>query len=777
MKRSLDCHSKERSRRIVVAPVLGLLLAVAFAAGDGAGGRLGGGPSGGSGDGSGGGPSGDLGGGAVGRALAQAAGPDLALVDLVAAGVTSDPESFTFDGTLSARIMNIGEVGSGAAAPIVAFVDTDVDGRFDPGVDPVVGRAEVEPLGPAAEAVVEITVAGTGRFRDEPIHAVVDPDDTVGDARRSDNVRSAAEACTFLPPAGAFRPVVEWRWSGSSTLPDFDQVVMAPIVIDLDLDGIPEVVFSSFDRRDRDGRRAIVRAVRGDTGEELWASDPADGFLHGMAGLAAGDLDGDGRPEIVGVSQDGLHAIAFDAGGGVHWTSAELSLPISQAQPALADLDHDGRPEIIVSSVVLEHDGTECWAGPLGRGRNRYPPVPIVADLDGDGRPEIVAGHTAYRADGGVLWHRPDLADGFNAVADFDLDQRPEVVLVTEGRVSLLRGHDGATVWGPKYMPSPTSTNNGGPPVVADMDGDGRPEIGVAGGTHYVAFGADGTERWRARITDMTSNRTASSVFDFDGDGAAEVVMRDERNLWIFRGADGAVLWRMATPSATTVELPVIADVDADGNAEIVNVSNNFFVGGDTGVTVFGDADDHWVPTRPLWNQHSYHITNVADDGSIPRHETPGWAVANGYRINVAGGGRSDAAPDITAGGLGARTGADGVVLSARLGNAGALTTPSNLRVAFMRERPGDPALMLGVARVRDRLTPGQWTDVEITISDALEADDTIRVAADDDGPGVGASHECDEANNRHAARFEDLLATAGPTPSPERLLLPFTEK
>lgn len=772
MMRIHDHYPPSRNRRVAGAPALTLLLAIAVAAGDDAGGGTAGV---------------DPDGGSIGRVQAQAAGPDLAIVALVATGVTSDPQSFAFEGTLSARMSNVGAVGSGVAVPIVAFVDTDLDGRFDPGVDNIVGRAEVEPLGPAAEAEVEITVSGSGRFRDEPVHAIVDPDDVVGDARRSDNVGSAAEGCTFLPPTGVFRPVVEWRWSGSATLPDFDQVVMAPIVIDLDHDGIPEVVFSSFDRMDSDasGRRAVVRAIRGDSGAEVWTSDPSDGFLHGMAGLAAGDLDGDGRPEIVGVSQDGARAIAFDSDGRLHWTSPELSFRISQAQPALADLDHDGRPEIVVSSVVLNHDGTERWAGPLGQGRNRYPPVPIVADLDGDGRPEIVAGNTAYRADGGVLWHRPDLADGFNAVADFDLDQRPEVVLVTQGTISLLRSHDGTTIWGPMSMPAPTGTNNGGPPVVADMDGDGMPEIGVAGGTNYVAFGADGAERWRSEIVDVTSNRTASSVFDFDGDGAAEVVMRDERRLWIFRGADGAVLWSTETPSSTTVELPVIADVDADGNAEIVNVSNNFFILGDTGVTVYGDADDHWVPTRSLWNQHSYHITNVADGGTIPRYETPSWAVANGYRINIAGGGRSDASPDVTAGGLSVLLEGTGTILRARIGNAGSVTMPPNVRVAFSRERAGALPLLLGVARVRDRLAPGQWTDVEIAVSDALEADDTIIVSADDDGTGTGASHECDEANNRHAERYEEITSggdpiptpTAGPTPPTDRLLLPFSEK
>ncbi len=202
----------------------------------------------------------------------------------------------------------------------------------------------------------------------------------------------------------------------------------------------------------------------------------------------------------------------------------------------------------------------------------------------------------------------------------------------------------------------------------------------------------------------------------------------------------------------------------ADGNAEIVNVSNNFFIHGDTGVTVFGDADDHWVPTRAIWNQHSYHVTNVLDDGRIPRFETPSWVVQNGYRINVASGG-SDAAPDLTAGGLRKSEVDGGWLVSARIGNAGAVTTPPNIRIAFLHEPAGGSTEVLEVVRLRERLAPGRWADVEITIDTPIEADDVISVSADDDGTGSSANHECGEANNLHGERFGDL--TADPVPSP----------
>ena len=44
-----------------------------------------------------------------------------------------------------------------------------------------------------------------------------------------------------------------------------------------------------------------------------------------------------------------------------------------------------------------------------------------------------------------------------------------------------------------------------------------------------------------------------------------------------------------------------------------------------------------WTRTRRIWNQHSYHITNVNEDGSIPRVEQPHWLVPglNSFRTNA----------------------------------------------------------------------------------------------------------------------------------------------
>ena len=74
--------------------------------------------------------------------------------------------------------------------------------------------------------------------------------------------------------------------------------------------------------------------------------------------------------------------------------------------------------------------------------------------------------------------------------------------------------------------------------------------------SRYIVIETNGTIKWQAVIQDNSSNVTGSSVFDFEGDGSAEVVYADELKLRVYRGSDGVVLWETARPSGTTYEMP-----------------------------------------------------------------------------------------------------------------------------------------------------------------------------------------------------------------------------
>jgi hypothetical protein len=439
-----------------------------------------------------------------------------------------------------------------------------------------------------------------------------------------------------------FDPVVEWHKDTFTVLPDFKQVSVTPSVFDMNDDGTPDIVFvASSNTAGWTTPNAVLRAISGSDGSELWSvSDPAY-RLTDYSGIAIGDLDNDSRAEVVAIDGSGK-LIVFENDGTFKWRT-NFVVPgnnflfggVGLGSPSIADLDGDGTPEIILGSVVVNADGSLRWDGTkvagTGRADNGHGPLSAVADLNGDGTPEVLAGKTAFRADGSVLW-TANVPDGFPAVGNFDEDSGPEIALVADGNIYLLDSN-GTVIWGPKAIPG---AGRGGAPTIADFDNDGLPEIGVAGSTRYVVFETDGSIRWQSPTQDSSSNVTGSSVFDFDGDGSAEVVYGDEVHLLIFSGSDGTVMYQLPKSSATGYEYPVVADVDGDGSAEIIAVANTTAgFGPHSGIYVIGDRNNTWVDARPLWNQHTYHITNINDDGTIPAHEVNSWEVYNTYRLNV----------------------------------------------------------------------------------------------------------------------------------------------
>jgi hypothetical protein len=282
---------------------------------------------------------------------------------------------------------------------------------------------------------------------------------------------------------------------------------------------------------------------------------------------------------------------------------------------------------------------------------------------------------------------------------------------------------------------------SGGAPTVADFDGDGLPEVGVAGLSQYSVFDTDGTLMWSNPTSDFSSSKTGSSVFDFEGDGAAEVVYADEHTLWIYDGLTGAIeLEQDGHASGTLMEYPLVADVDNDGSTEIIVTSNDYTNSGWSGITVIGDADDSWAPARPIWNQYAYHITNVNNDGSIPSIQTDNWLTWNNFRAGGTEFGPAHWQPDLRVDEpeVCTETCWDGrVQLYVPVVNRGLIDAGNFDLVLFgsgMVDQLTSPVLLSGEARVIGpfALTETQWAEGSFI----ARADPDDRV------------DECDESNN-----------------------------
>jgi len=150
----------------------------------------------------------------------------------------------------------------------------------------------------------------------------------------------------------------------------------------------------------------------------------------------------------------------------------------------------------------------------------------------------------------------------------------------------------GRVVFGPVNLPAvcPLVVENvGGPPTIGDFDSDGRAELACAGCGSYTVFDPDckpgapaaicPTQTtngilWSQPSQDYSSSSTGSSIFDFEGDGAAEAIYADECFARVYEGKTGEVLFSQYHTSCTWYENPVVADVDRDFQSELVVPSN-----------------------------------------------------------------------------------------------------------------------------------------------------------------------------------------------------------
>jgi hypothetical protein len=116
-----------------------------------------------------------------------------------------------------------------------------------------------------------------------------------------------------------------------------------------------------------------------------------------VAGLGAGDADGDGFPEVLVQTKHGriayLNASGHPSPGWPRDGSPEHF--ITNTPPLAVDLTGDGRPEVVAlnaSGVIaaLEGSGKTPDGWPLATGAG-CSGTALAADLDGDGTPEIVA--------------------------------------------------------------------------------------------------------------------------------------------------------------------------------------------------------------------------------------------------------------------------------------------------------------------------------------------------------------------------------------------------
>ena len=374
--------------------------------------------------------------------------------------------------------------------------------------------------------------------------------------------------------------------------------------------------------------------------------------------------------------------MSFYAGGPpTEWYAGHL---------AFADFDQDGTPEIYSGDHIYQFDLTNPSSPSLklrGKGgfhsgfNNMGFTAPVAADIltvaDCNGDPdceglELIAGAYIYSVDLDPLdgdWFEIKPArnlnelsslgpfrDGYNHIADVNLDGLPDII--TTGKHGT-NGKPGFYIWDKNGLiaqfnnpdPNPINDKQFVTIAIANVFDDRTegfqqdfPEIIFPSNSKLTCFNlqkaqsSPATPYWWSVNTQDPSRAAGPSCFDFNGDGFAEIAYRDENFLRVMyggslplpAGVDNDRNWvKVACLSGTMDECPTVADVDGDGEAELLTAGvapPDTYSGNDNRgrLWVFESDGLPWSPARAVWNQFNYFGANVNDDLTIPQFQQSG---------------------------------------------------------------------------------------------------------------------------------------------------------
>lgn len=438
----------------------------------------------------------------------------------------------------------------------------------------------------------------------------------------------------------AARHSVLYAWSGDGTLlwraawrhesseeTDHGTTRMwpSPAVGDFDADGDLEIAVGSG----ADGDRGINVAVYDHTGHFLPGWPVSFSGNDEIRSITAGDLDGDGSFEIVvNKTSTGPTTAVYSLDGTLRagWPQVnnETCDPPEPAEPCwdfggynqnigLADMDGDGFLDVIstydaIGFGIFDRDGAP------------FPTAEGFAD-------RVITAVEAYHdlalsQQGWGSGDRSEFSYSPPAMADLDGDGDLEVVLVGDHEHSDSTENQGVSFWVLNHdMTRPAGWEwpiDSGPPLEADSLGanivrtqpspsigdfsalDGLELLAPGYDGYFRAFSADGQSLWSYQFGSTSSPYTGASealIADLNGDGVPEILFttyssgeprepETPAHIVILDNL-GVELGRVELSGRGSMAAPTLADLDGDGQLELIISLKDTLGGGDGGVQIW----------------------------------------------------------------------------------------------------------------------------------------------------------------------------------------------
>ena len=356
--------------------------------------------------------------------------------------------------------------------------------------------------------------------------------------------------------------------------------VSAVVAGDFDGDGVTDLVATGILQidppADNPGTNTELSVLQGRVTNGKRAFDPAARFLENNVGtlIATGDLDGDGRSELllaqgsllVGNFAVNVEQINIQGPALVPVQQLPLPLPAPPALIRLEDVDRDGHPDLVVLldySVLSSgsDDAVRSYWGGLKQARQVFSTsatgytelgnlganisLLTIADLDGNCATELVVGSSQ------------------GTLRVIDVDQMRKLTL--------------------EQLGAPAWTGTFAAITSGDFDGDGRDEVfimpdnGLSTPQRLMAHAltAPGQPRFTVKPIALPAGASTPIAIDFDGDKITDLLCwYADGNVALIRGSNAMLAPVLLTTQAgdrpSYPYVPLVLDLQLDGKRDIV---------------------------------------------------------------------------------------------------------------------------------------------------------------------------------------------------------------